>query len=46
MVLIWVRDIFIVKHSEVLKTLTKIYNQSKINAIRSDNGSEFIMKML
>jgi transposase InsO family protein len=28
--------------TEVLKAFKKIYNQSKIRAIRSDNGSEFI----
>ena len=29
---------------EVLKASKKIYTQSKIRAIRSDNGSEFINK--
>jgi transposase InsO family protein len=29
---------------EVLQAFKKIYNQSKIKAIRSDNGSEFINK--
>ena len=30
--------------AEVLQAFKKIYNQSKIKAIRSDNGSEFINK--
>ena len=30
------------KDTEVLKAFKKIYTQSKIRAIRSDNGSEFI----
>ena len=30
--------------TEVLKAFNKIYNQSKIRAVRSDNGSEFINK--
>ena len=29
-------------HTEVLKAFKNIYTQSKIRAIRSDNGSEFI----
>ena len=30
--------------TEVLKAFKKIYTQSKVRAIRSDNGSEFINK--
>ena len=30
--------------TEVLKAFKKVYNQSKIRAVRSDNGSEFINK--
>ena len=31
-------------HTEALKAFKKMYKQSKVRAIRSDNGSEFINK--
>ena len=32
------------EENEVLKRFKKIFNKSKIRAVRSDNGSEFINK--